>query len=114
MNFDDSLALVAAIISLVLLIFISFKIFKSSKKILAKISFFLLTLLLTLPFWYLIQFIVTFTLAHTIPQNKIVNCIYLNENNCKKRPDCKLSYPIGGLGKEIKPMCIYKSSKFVK
>jgi hypothetical protein len=114
MSFDDLLALVAAIISLVLLIFANFKIFTSSKKTLSKISLFLLTLFLALPFWYLIQFVVTFTLARTIPQNKIVNCIYLNEENCKKRPDCTLSYPIGGLGREMKPICIYKSSKPVE
>lgn len=106
MRFDDLLALVAAIIILVLLIFTSFKIFTSSKKILTKILFLLPILLLSLPFWYFIQFVVTFTLARVIPQSKIVNCIYLNEENCKKRPDCSVGYVdnIGGGS-----FCIYKS-----
>lgn len=105
MTFDDQLALAAAIVSLVLLIFTSIKIFTSSKKIIIKISLFLMSILLVLPFWYLIQYLVAFTLALVIPQNKIVNCIYLNEENCKKRPDCELVYPIGGLGKKVKPLC---------
>jgi hypothetical protein len=104
---DDSLALIAVIISLVLLIFINFKIFTSSKKTLVKISLFLMTLLFTLPFWYLIQFVVIFTLARTVPQNKIVNCFLLNEKNCEKRSDCVLSYHEGGLGEDT-ITCGYK------
>jgi glucan phosphoethanolaminetransferase (alkaline phosphatase superfamily) len=109
MNFDDSLSLIAAIITLVLLIVLSFKIFTSCRTIALKISFFLLSLFLALPFWYLLQFAVISTLALVIPQNKIITCMYLNEKNCVKRSDCGLIYPMGGLGKEMKPMCINKN-----
>lgn len=98
MNLDDLLAFIAGILVVILLILINFKIFTTNRKILTKIVFLILTLLFSLPFWYLIQFIVTFTLAYTIPQNKIANCIYLNEESCKKRPDCSVGYVdnIGG------------------
>lgn len=107
MSFDDLLAILAGILVVVFLIILNVKILISKKNILFKIIIFILTLFFSLPAWYLIQFAVTFVLSNTIPKNKNVNCIYLNEINCKRRNDCQLSYPDG---MNIKPTCIYKSS----
>lgn len=106
MNFDDLLEVIAGILVFILLIFISYKIFTSKKNIHTKITLLIITILLDSLFWYFIQFVATFILAHTIPQNKIVNCIYLSEEDCKKRPDCSVGYVHNINGGSF---CVYKS-----
>ena len=107
MDFESLLAILAFVLVLLLFIVLNVKNFLSRKNTLFTIGIFMLTVLFALPAWYLIQYIVVFFLANTIPQNKIVNCTYLNETNCERRDDCQLFHPITTSGEII---CVYKSS----
>ena len=108
MGNNDLIAYIAGAPILIFLIVINIKVLTSKKKVLYKITFLLVTSILTFPVWYISQFAYNFILANFIYENKAVNCVYLNENSCNKRPDCQLVYP-DNIGS--KPICIYKTQK---
>ncbi len=89
MNFSGFPDLFSAVIVLVLLVFVSIRIFTSRRKLLIKAILFLVALFFTLPLWMIFSQLSASVSAILFPQRKFVNCIYLNRENCDKRPDCE-------------------------
>jgi len=89
MDFDETVANAATVLTPIWLILINWKLLRSKNRVSTKILLFVLSLLSAPILWLLTLAIVGYVLATAIPQNKFVNCAMLNEYNCRKRHDCE-------------------------
>ena len=106
MSFDNQLAYVSLGAIIVIFPVLLFIIYRSKKALLNKILLAIVITMCLVPAWYVIQYIVVFTMAKIIPLNPAVNCIYLNQKNCNLRSECFWIVPI--TGRRDRGSCSYK------
>lgn len=100
MSFNVLLIVIPIVIALVPFIGLQVFIFRSKGSIILKIITSILVMFVSLIIWFVALQALYTPLVNKLSESDNAPCFTLNKMNCEKRPDCRSSFSIGGLGND--------------
>lgn len=104
MTVESKLFIIAAALLGIPLFLLMRHILRSKRTPMQKRVYCVLFLILAVPIWYLVSFLLYTPVANIFWNDLDVPCFVLTEANCQKRTDCYSDIVIGGLGRD-QPFC---------